>query len=228
MAKHTITVNFDKFTAQIVNSKRSTLGKRGISGGVEVDFSKIPDQVLTNLLIDAVRNHMQVGLKSINQETATVEDCQAAMKARLALLETGAVSAPGSARKAPTRDPVVAAAKLSIKKAIQDRTEEKLDGKVLTKMVSELFKTYNVWVKAGKPTEGQKGLQGLKMIEAALEQAKVALEAQRQMSESLAGLTEKATKLSQAAKAAKEAAEANEAEAEAPKPAKAKGKPAAR
>ncbi len=225
MAKHTITVNFDKFTAQIVNSKRSTLGKRGITGGVEVDFSKIPDEIKTNLLIDAVRNYLQVGLKSINQETATTEDCQAAMRARLSLLESGAVSAPGSARKAPTRDPVVAAAKLSIKKAIQDRTEEKLDGKVLTKMVSELFKTYNVWVKAGKPTEGQKGLQGLKMIEAALEQAKAAIEAQAKMSESLAGLADKASKLSQAAKAAKEAAEGAEAEAEAaPAPTKPKGK----
>lgn len=233
MATHTITVKYDKFTAAIANSNRSKLGKRGITGGIEVDLTKIPDEIKTNLLLDAVRNYLQVGLKAVDQDSATREQCVDAMKARLALLESGAVSAPGSARKAPTRDPVVAAAKASIKAAIQGRSEEKIDGKVLTKMVSDLFKLHTMWVKAGR-NQDIKGVAGMKMIDGALEQAKAALEAQRAMSESLAGLAAKANQLSREAaekKAATEAAgEAGEA-VEAPKaktPAKAKGKPAAR
>lgn len=225
MAKHTITVNYDKFTVAIANSARSKLGKRGIKGGVEVDLTKIPDSVKTDLLIDAIRNYAQVGLKSIDQDNATTEQCQAAMNARLELLYSGAVSAPGQARKAPTRDPVMAAAKAEIKKAMQARSEEKLDGKVLTKMVSELFKTHAKWVKDGR-SEDVKGLAGLKMIDGAIEQAKAAIAAQNAMAESLAGLTAKAaelTKKAQAAKAAKDAGEDAEVEAEAPKP-KAKGK----
>lgn len=222
MAKHTITVNFDKFTAAIANSARSKLGKRGIKGGVEIDLTKIPDEVKTDLLLDAIRNYAQVGLKSVNQDTATTEECQAAMQARVELLYSGAVSAPGQARKAPTRDPVIAAAKLSIKRAISERSEEKLDAKVLTKTVSEIFKNHAKWVKAGRPDD-VKGVNGLKMVDNAIEQARAALEAQRQMADSMAGLAATVQKLSAEAKARKAAEAVVEPEAEAPKP-KAKGK----
>jgi len=223
MAKHTITIDYDKFTAQIVNSKRSTLGKRGITGGVEVDFSKIPDQIVTNLLIDAVRNYMQVGLKTINQETATVEDCQAAMRARLALLESGAVTAPGQGRKAPTRDPVKAAAKLSVRKALQGRTEEKLDAKVLTTTVNDLFKLHAAWVKEGSAADHPRAKAAM-MVENALKAAQAAHDAQREMDESLAPLAAKAAKLSAEAKAKREA-EATEAGEEAEATAEAKPAP---
>ncbi len=205
MAKHTITINFDKFTAAIANSPRSKLGKRGIKGGLEVDLSKIPDEVKTSLLLDAVRNYLQVGLKTVDQDSATTEQCQAAMRARLAILESGALSGPGQPRKAPTRDPVVANAKLAIKKAIQERSPEKLDGKVLTKMVSELFKLHAKWTKDGRPDD-VKGIAGMKMIDNALAQAKAALDAQQAMAESLGGLAERASKLSAEAKAKREVA----------------------
>lgn len=223
MAKHTFTIDFDKFTAQIVNSKRSTLGKRGITGGVEVDFSKIPDNVKTNLLIDAVRNYLQVGLKTIDQENATTEDCQKAMRARLSLLESGAVSAPGQTRKAPTRDPIKAAAKMSVRKAIADRTEEKLDARVLTSTVNDLFKMHDAWVKAGSDPAA-KAAKAATLVANALAAAKVAHDAQQEMSESLAGLAEKAAKLSAEAIAKREAAAAEAGEEAEVAPTKPTGK----
>lgn len=229
MAKLQVELNYDRYTAPIVNSKRSALGKREIKGGLEIDFSTIPAGVLTNLLIDAVTAYVQVGLKTLDQETATTEDCQAAMKARLSLLQSGATSAPGQARKAPTRDPIVAAAKAQIKQAIQARSEEKILAAVLTKMVNDLFKLHKAWEKAGSDPAAKEA-KAAQMVINALAAAKAAHDQRGAMSDSLAGLAAKAAKLSAEAKAKKAAAEAEETEASveapAPKP-KAKAKPAA-
>jgi hypothetical protein len=226
MAKLQIEIDHGVFTAAIVNSNRSKLGKRGIKGGVKVDVSKIPSNVLTALLFDAIRDHMQVGLKTIDQETATTEDCQKAMQARLDLLVSGAVAGPGAARKAPTRDPVKAAAKMLVKKAIQDRTEEKLDGKVLTKLVGDLFKLHDSWVKDGSPTEtddDKKRAKAATLVANALKTAREQQDAANAMSDALAGLASKASQLSAKAREAKEAAAEAGEEAEAPK-SKAKAK----
>lgn len=210
-----ITVEQDKFTAAITKSKRSALGKRGISGGVLVDVSKIPANVVTALLFQAIETHMQTGLKALNAETATQAECQAAMKARVELLYSGSLTAAGG-RKAPTRDPIKAAAKLSVKTAIQERSDEKLDGKTLTKMVSDLFKLHDQWVKDGSKADS-KYAKPAALVAAALKAAKEAHDAQQDMNESLAQLAETAKKKSAEAKAAKAAAaaEAGEGGAEA-------------
>lgn len=218
MPKLQIEIDQDSFTAAIVNSPRSALGKKGIKGGVNVKIADIPSNVLTTLLFQAIQAHMQVGLKTLDPETATTETCQEAMKARLALLVSGTATGT-TTRKAPTRDPIKAAAKAMVKKAIQERTDEKLDGKVLTKMVSELFKLHDTWVKGDRKDE--KLAKTAQLVENALKSAREAHESQAAMNDTLAKLSARAAKASQEAKAAKEAAanaEAGEAEEAETKP----------
>lgn len=207
MAKITVELDYDSFTAQIVNSNRSALGKRGITGGVNVKFGEIPGKVLTNLLIAAIQDHLQQGLKTLNADTATVEDCQKAMNARLELLKTGAKAT----RKAGAKDPVKDLAKKQIKKAIQDRSEEKLDAPTLTKIVNGMFDAHRDYKK--DPETNKKFAKVFKVVEGALASARETLQGQEAMDDVFGDLAARAEKASAAAKAEREA-KAAEAAAE--------------
>ena len=190
MSEITITLRHAEFTAPITNSKRSKLGKREITGGVAVNIGDIPENVVWQLLTDAITDFVQAGLKNLDQDKATQAECQAAMKARLALLKSGAMSAPGSARKAPTRDPIKAEAKKILKAALQAGSEEKIDGRVLVSAVSALFKQHAAWVK----TKDEALEPVAKLVEDALAQARAQYEKQGAMSSALAAIVEKAKK----------------------------------
>lgn len=211
MAKNTTVEVYSQFTAQIVNSNRSKLGKRGITGGVLVDVTKIPASVINVLLIDAIQAHLQVGLKTIDQDSATTEQCQEAMKARLELLYNGKTSGPGATRKAPTRDVVTAEAKKIIKKSFQDQSEEKLDARTLTTIVNDMFKMAKEWEKAGSDPNA-KAAGVAKIVNNAIATAKAAQEEAKQLAETLAPLAARAAQLSAEAKAKREAEAAEAAE----------------
>lgn len=222
MAKITIELDYDSFTAQIVNSNRSALGKRGITGGVNVKFSELPSKVITNLLIAAIQDHLQVGLKTLNAETATVEECQKAMRDRLELLKSGAKAT----RKAGAKDPVKDLAKKQIKKAISDRSEEKLDAPTLTKLVNGMFEAHKNYLKLPEGSEERAKLEKVyKVVEGALKTARATLQQTDSMDDVLSALAERAEKASADARAKREAEApaAEDAPAETPKP-KAKGK----
>jgi len=208
----TITLSGEgKFTAPIVNSERSKLGKRGITGGVEVDLTEIPEKVLRDLLMTAVTDYMQLALKNVDQDKATVEDCQEAMTGRLEMLKTGTKTAE---RKAGTRDPIKAAARVILKKAIQAGSEEKLDGKTLTTAVAALFKSHTTWAKT-KDAEVKEALADqAQLVEEALAQAREAAKKQDKMNKTLIDVLKQAQ--ASTASAAKEAP--------APKATAAKGK----
>jgi len=222
MAKFTISLNYDEFTAPIVNSNRSALAKAGVTGGFLVKLSELPANVVQDLLHEAITKHLQAGLpKAAEAESATTESCQAAMKARWDMLVQGS-TAGTKARKTPTRDPIKAEATRMLKKAITDRSDEKLDGKTLTTMVSQLFKVEAAYKKGGDQDE--KLAPTATLVRNAMASAKKAYDDQQSMNESLNKLAERAAKASKEAKAQREAEAAAKAaeeageEAEAPKP----------
>lgn len=205
-----INMKYDEYTAPIHNGgKASKLFKRGIKGGLKVNIAEIPEQVLAELLLSAITEHLRVGLKGLDKDTCTQEECVAAMQGRLDILMSGALSSTDSPRKAPTQDPVKREARAILKKAIQDRTEDKLDGRVLTKAVSDLFKAHAAYgkaVKAGDEETQEKFASIAKLVEDALSAAKAKVDAQKAMSKTLAPLVEAAKKATAAKKAAAEAA----------------------
>lgn len=216
MANTTVTFKYEKFTAPITNSKRSAIGKRGITGGVEVLMAEIPNSVLGELLMGAIEDFVQVGLKTLDKDNCTREQCQAAMQARLDLLKSGALSNPSGGRKAPVRDVIKAAAKALLKKAIQDRSEEKLDGKVLLATVNELFKQHAVWAKKTTSADDKAKLAPIaQLVEDALTQAREAQAKQDELSKSLTSIVAQAKKASAAKAAAAEAEVDDEVDAEA-------------
>lgn len=211
------------FSAPIVNSKRSKLGKRGVLGGVEINYADIPANVLNDLLSQAVTDFLQVGLKSVDQDKATTEECQAAMNARLDILKAGATTKTAD-RKPGAKDPIVEAAKKILKKTIQDMSEEKIDAKELTKAVNGMFKDYRTWLKS----KSEDLADIAKLVEDAIADAKADAKRQEARAKTLVNVVAKAREAAQAASAeAKEAKPTPTQKVKAEKAAKA-GKPAAR
>lgn len=227
-----ITIEHDQFTAASATGKRSALGKRfdGMAPGLLVDLNEIPAKVLEALLFKAIEDHLQVGLKTLDKEKCTKEEVQAAMQARLDILLSGAISTAASPRKAPTQDPVKKEARAILKKAIQARSEEKLNGTVLTKAVSGLFKLHAEHAKAVKAEDQEtidKTASSAKLVEDAIAEARVNIKKANDMAKTLAPLVDAVKKASKAADAAKEA-KPKPATRTAPKKAKPASKPAAR
>jgi len=211
------------YSAAIVNSKRSKLGKRGVLGGVEVNLADIPANVLNDLLSQAITDFLQVGLKSVDQDKATTEECQAAMNARLDILKAGATTKTAD-RKPGAKDPIVEAAKKILKKTIQDMSEEKIDAKELTKAVNGMFRDYKAWQKS----KSEDLADIAKLVEDALADAKADAKRQEARAKTLVNVVAKAREAAQAAStAAKEAKPTPTQKVTAEKKA-AKGKPAAR
>ena len=190
MAEITITFRHDKFSAPIANSKRSKLGKREITGGPTVDLADIPENVLWELLQGAVKDFLQVGLKNLDQDQCTQAECLSAMNARLTLLKSGAMAASSTGRKPPARDPVKAAARVKLRKAIQKRSPEELDRSELTVMVNDLFKQHKEWQKT-KDVELEPFAA---LVEDALAQARSEIEQQSKIEAALGVIAAKAKK----------------------------------
>lgn len=212
------------YSAPIVNSKRSKLGKREITGGVEVNLAEIPANVLNDLLSQAIIDFLQVGLKTVDQDKATTEECQAAMNARLDILKAGATTKTAD-RKPGAKDPIIEAAKKILKKTIQDMSDEKIDSKELTKAVNGMFKDYRAFQKS----KSEDLADVAKLVQDAIDDAKADAKRQEARAKTLVAVVAKA----------REAATAAASEAKAAKPAavkptdkvkaeKSKAKPAAR
>lgn len=203
-----ITFEHDEFTAASVNGKRSALGKRfdGMAPGLLVNIAEIPETVLRDLLFKAIEDHLQVGLKTLDKATCSKEDIQAAMQSRLDILLSGAVSTAASPRKAPTQDPVKKEARAILKKAIQARSEEKLNGTVLTKAVATLFAAHKEHAKAVKAEDAEtaeKLASTAKLVEDAMAEARANIKKSNDMAKTLAPLVDAVKKASKAADAAK-------------------------
>lgn len=214
------------FSVAIVNSKRSALGKRGVTGGIEVNYAEIPASVLNDLLNKAVTDFLQVGLKTVDKDKATTEDCQAAMRARLDILKAGATT-KATERKPGAKDPIREAARKILKKTLQDMIEEKVDAKTLNKEVTGLFKAHREWLKTKDPE-----LEGIaQMVEDALSDAKADLAKAEKRAKTLASVVSKAREHAIAAQSEAQAAKPKAVKAsptEKVKAEKAKTKPAAR
>lgn len=216
---------YDEITVPIANSKRSALGKReGMTGGLKVDLSEIPQQVLVNLLIGAIEKHVQDGLKSLDKDNCTREDVIEAMTARVELLKSGATSVSKEGRKPPARNPVRTLARSLLRKAIQDRSDEKLDSKVLTKTITDLYKAHGEYVKAAKK-EDEATMAQLEgphsLVENALKTARNNLKEQAALGATLASVVTKAKKDSANAPKPEKKADAPKAAAATPKKKKA-------
>lgn len=190
MSEISITFRHAEFTAPITNSKRSKLGKREITGGVPVNLADIPENVLWDLLNGAITDFLQAGLKGLDQDSCSREDCQKAMVARLNLLKAGATSTPTAGRKAPTQDPVKLEAKRLLKAAIQSQSDEKIDGRTLTTAVSNLFKQHAQWLKTKDAA-----LEPIaKLVDEAMASARAKFEEQEKLSAGLKAVVAEAKK----------------------------------
>lgn len=137
------------FTAPIAPTKAGKLGKR-MTGGVEYDLSAIPANVLRDLLIHAVEEHLRKGLAKLDKDKCTQEEAQAAMRAQLEILKAGATKSTAS--KTPAgKNPVRDLARQLMKKTFNDASEVKIDQKALSKTITGLFKAHKDYEKTKAP-----------------------------------------------------------------------------
>ncbi len=203
---YTLEMKHSTFTAPFSKTTRSAIGKR-LTGGVEYNIAELPANVVTALLTEKIEEFLQDGLKALDKDNCTVEQAQAAMKARLELLKAGAIGT-AAARKAPTQDPVRKEAKTILKAALQDQSDEKIDGRVLLATVNALFKVHGEWEKAKK--KGDEDIvealaDRAALVENALATARERMKENQKISGTLAGVLAEAKKAAAAAAAKAEA-----------------------
>jgi hypothetical protein len=197
-----LNLNHAVFSAAIVNSTRSAMAKRGVTGGVEVNLAEIPVQTLENLLHGAITDYLQVGLKSLDKDKASTEECQAAMKARLDILKSGGVTKAAD-RKPGAKNTIREAAKRIVKQSFKDMSEEKLDAKQLNAYVSDIFKVHTKWLKEKDEAVKAELESAAQIVERALTTAKKQAEDQAKSTESLKDIFKAAQARIAAAEAAK-------------------------
>ena len=185
MASVQITISSGTFVAPLCG-KTTKLGKAGITGGIEVDLTAIPENVLTKLLFDAITSHIQAEVKKVDAATANQENVRAAAEGALTTLKAGV-----GGKKDGTATKVRAKAKTMLKQVLRSRfpKDQMPDAKKFDAMVSNFFKNHTAWVKSKDPALAEDA----KIVQTFLTRAREAIEAdERLTAETMAALSNKA------------------------------------
>lgn len=209
MASVQITISSGTFVAPLCG-KTSKLGKAGITGGIEVDISAIPENVLTKLLFDAITAHVQAEVKKVDAATANQENVRAAAQGALLTLKAGVGGKKdGSATK------VRAKAKTMLKQVLRARfpKDQMPEAKKFDAMVSNFFKNHTAWVKSKDPALEEDA----KIVQTFLTRAREAIEADALLTAETMAALSKSTPTVEAATVAKAPAKAKATSAQAKK-----------
>lgn len=173
MASVQINISSGTFVAPLCG-KTSKLGKAGITGGIEVDITAIPENVLTKLLFDAITAHVQAEVKKVDAASANQENVRAAAEGALLTLKAGV-----GGKKDGLATKVRAKAKTMLKQVLRGRfpKDQMPDAKKFDQMVGNIFKNYTAWVKSKDPA-----LEGdAKVAQTFLTRAREAIEADERL-----------------------------------------------
>lgn len=170
MQPHQLTITHPEFSVKITESKRTKLGQREEmqTGGITVNLADIPPAVLNSLLIKAVTDHVRAGLKKLDQGTVTKDAVLAAMNSQVEVLKAGVVA--GTKAKGATKN-IRAAARSLLRKSLQDAMPVEVDSKKLTKVVSDLFASYDKWFAAKDPAKRQQYEKDALVVKRAIDTA---------------------------------------------------------